>query len=545
MPNIQIVKENSLGLNRGIYADWMGNALSDANANTLLTEGAAVAVNYKSPVDIDDGITVSYSGSSGAGKFLTAKLPPEWTATGYQWYADGVAISGATNQTYLQTTGDRGKTLTVKVSGLSYQSSTGVVVQQPTTYLGHVTNAARISNFFSNTNFQFISRAKEIIKSVIEGNLRPTLSTLYCLMNDSGLERPLPGNSTYRVNLIVGGTVSGGAIVGGGNIINVTYNGSRDIVVPPGVLDFPLDEIPGTSNLPVDTVLWWQISMTNPNGIIMESNQGSTGSPSDSTAGEQMRYAASGLDMNLIDSKGAWTGGTQSPNFRYGPTLVLANTKSPSVYNLGTSISVGQAESAAGTPPAPASGGEIGDRGILARAIGRSVAVFNGAQGGSTISQFLVEANRAGRMSIAKYFSHVVTDHMSNDIRFDAITAAQAVSRAEQFIALFPNHSAWVTTQPPHVSGAVTLADGTDQTPTTVGQYGSKIVALNALIRTGVPGAAGYFDLNAAVRLGSDETKWFANGTALLMTPDLLHPSTYASQRVVSQGVIDTSKFVR
>lgn len=49
MPNIQIVRENSLGLNRGIYADWMGNALSDANANALLAEGSAVSVLYKQP----------------------------------------------------------------------------------------------------------------------------------------------------------------------------------------------------------------------------------------------------------------------------------------------------------------------------------------------------------------------------------------------------------------------------------------------------------------------------------------------------------------
>ncbi|MFD1121838.1 hypothetical protein ACFQ2T_04935 [Methylophilus flavus] len=47
MPNIHIVRENSLNLNRGIYADWMGNALSDGNANTLLVEGSAVLVNYK------------------------------------------------------------------------------------------------------------------------------------------------------------------------------------------------------------------------------------------------------------------------------------------------------------------------------------------------------------------------------------------------------------------------------------------------------------------------------------------------------------------
>lgn len=42
MPNIHVIKENSLGVNRGLYLDWMGNMLSDLVATTLLNEGAAI-----------------------------------------------------------------------------------------------------------------------------------------------------------------------------------------------------------------------------------------------------------------------------------------------------------------------------------------------------------------------------------------------------------------------------------------------------------------------------------------------------------------------
>lgn len=63
MPNIQVVRDNSLGINRGIYADWMGNALSDANANTLLSEGAAVTVNYREP-SINDALNATQQANS-------------------------------------------------------------------------------------------------------------------------------------------------------------------------------------------------------------------------------------------------------------------------------------------------------------------------------------------------------------------------------------------------------------------------------------------------------------------------------------------------
>jgi hypothetical protein len=47
--NIHVLKVNSLNVPRGLYADWMGNSLSDSNANTLISEGAAILTNIGSP----------------------------------------------------------------------------------------------------------------------------------------------------------------------------------------------------------------------------------------------------------------------------------------------------------------------------------------------------------------------------------------------------------------------------------------------------------------------------------------------------------------
>lgn len=44
MSSIQVIKENSLGINRGLYGASFGNSLTSSVINTLLSEGAAVSV---------------------------------------------------------------------------------------------------------------------------------------------------------------------------------------------------------------------------------------------------------------------------------------------------------------------------------------------------------------------------------------------------------------------------------------------------------------------------------------------------------------------
>ncbi|MGC4174965.1 hypothetical protein [Demequina sp.] len=63
--------------------------------------------------------TPTVSGTGKAGYTLTAK-PGTWAPSAtlsYQWYRSGAKISGATKSTYTLTTSDRGKTITVKVTG--------------------------------------------------------------------------------------------------------------------------------------------------------------------------------------------------------------------------------------------------------------------------------------------------------------------------------------------------------------------------------------------------------------------------------------------
>jgi lysophospholipase L1-like esterase len=68
------------------------------------------------------GVSVSASGTS-VGSVLTATLDTGLEVTGYQWTRDGVNINGATSATYTLVSGDVGKSIAVKVSGISIKGS--------------------------------------------------------------------------------------------------------------------------------------------------------------------------------------------------------------------------------------------------------------------------------------------------------------------------------------------------------------------------------------------------------------------------------------
>ena len=85
-------------------------------SSKTVTSAATAAV-----ANIDDaGVIAAISGTATQGETLTAGAvsDPDGTVTGvtYQWRADGVDISGATNQTFVLTQAHVGKAITVVAS---------------------------------------------------------------------------------------------------------------------------------------------------------------------------------------------------------------------------------------------------------------------------------------------------------------------------------------------------------------------------------------------------------------------------------------------
>lgn len=96
--------------------DYYENRVNDVQA---FASGPVVQGVFDAP-------TPAISGTPAVGSTLTATTgtwSPAPDAYAYQWYAGGVAISGATTSTYTPTAAEQGKTITVRVTG----SKTGYV----------------------------------------------------------------------------------------------------------------------------------------------------------------------------------------------------------------------------------------------------------------------------------------------------------------------------------------------------------------------------------------------------------------------------------
>ena len=102
-------------------ASVVGKALAVRVTGTKAGYASATASSAETKVapGVLSAATPTLSGTVRVGSKVTAK-PGAWTSgtsLSYQWYASGSKISGATSSTYTPSSGAKGKTLTVKVTG--------------------------------------------------------------------------------------------------------------------------------------------------------------------------------------------------------------------------------------------------------------------------------------------------------------------------------------------------------------------------------------------------------------------------------------------
>lgn len=88
-----------------------------------------------SPAEFDPGPTASITGTPRVGSTLTAHAgspSPTPDSFAYQWFADGVPIGGATQETLTLTSGQSGKAITVKVTAVKAGITDASDVSDPT-----------------------------------------------------------------------------------------------------------------------------------------------------------------------------------------------------------------------------------------------------------------------------------------------------------------------------------------------------------------------------------------------------------------------------
>ena len=109
--------------NKKAYTTWTIKVSKAASSTTKKTALTSVSIKMLNAGSQDISKTVK------VGNELSAVVAPAGSSVSYQWYADGVAISGASDASYKVTTNEIGKAITVKATG------TG-------TYTGTVTSSA-------------------------------------------------------------------------------------------------------------------------------------------------------------------------------------------------------------------------------------------------------------------------------------------------------------------------------------------------------------------------------------------------------------------
>lgn len=239
--------------------------------------------------------------------------------------------------------------------------------------------------------------------------------------------------------------------------------------------------------IPNGAKFWVRVLQQNDNGVLFRQPQHDslepladcamefgTGTPNDRTMGGEI--AAS-----------AWT---------YHPVLILAKTRRPSILAFGDSREEGGSEGP--RPP-------YYDNGMCIGALARHFGYASMAESATYLTTFVngTAENRAFRLALAPYFSHVLNAYGVNDISLGR-TVEQLLADRAAFAATFAPRTVIGTTIMPYVPSSDGWRTKAGQT---LGTNQPKIRTANRAIRAGISGEALVLD-TARVVDPFDEDKY-------------------------------------
>lgn len=184
---------------------------------------------------------------------------------------------------------------------------------------------------------------------------------------------------------------------------------------------------------------------------------------------------------------------TAQSEYSYPPILFLGQTVRPSVLMLADSREDAGEEVCSGP---------FYNIGPMLRAIGKQYGYTSCAESGSSLTAFVngTSANRANRVALAPYFSHVVNGWNVNDLN-QGRTVAQLLADRATFATFFPNNVVVGATCQPYTPST----DGWSTTANQgLGTRQPQIRQLNRAIRAGIAGEAFYLDVARATQPNND-----------------------------------------
>lgn len=282
-------------------------------------------------------------------------------------------------------------------------------------------------------------------------SLRLGFPNWYVDTSDSGKEKGTGGLLTLKIGLEYSGTFT---------IANLT--------VPSGFTGL----VDITKTIPDNTAFKLHVLQSNPVGVLFTGN-------ASSSFGDR-------LSFDPTDRTGTGSVPDDNPGYTYAPILILGSTTKRSAIGFSDSRFYGSGDTADST----------GDIGIMARGTGPQIAYCNCGVASDRDDWFL--ANSARRRELAQAFTDVVVGYGVNGV----LTVAQRIANVASIYALFPNNRVHGVTTSPHTTGAISQANGSDQT------VSQDLTAFNTAVRAKPAPLVSYFDCAFPVSIAATPTKW-------------------------------------
>lgn len=386
---------------------------------------------------------------------------------------------------------------------LQKDSGISITDLKPDEYIGPVATGTMVLHAYTTANKQMMSRTLHKARDSI-----------------SYLQVGFPNwyvDSSSEVNPGQTATITASIEYPAGIFTRLTFSGSVTGNITDGATLISDNRL---VNIPDGAEFWVRAFYTGSAGVTYTTAAGDFS--------HQCAFAVSGLvDMTMGGTIPDAVGGAT-----YLPCLIIGKTRKPSVALLGDSRMWGVATDTQDITT---------HIGTTMRSLGPYYAMHNIARSGEMANQFI--ASHAKRLPIAQYASHAVVAYGINDIRTGIRTAAQVKADTETIIGYFPGKKVFVNTLEPNTTSTDGWVTGGNQT---VGTYESVRVAYNNMVRAGLVGAAGYFDIADAVEYGRNSGMWLPallapGGTAI--TGDGLHCNQNGYWLIRDKGVINPDAF--
>lgn len=271
-------------------------------------------------------------------------------------------------------------------------------------------------------------------------------------------------------------------------------------------------------DMPDGAIFWVRTYLTCTAGIVYSAAAGET---SPGISGSEI--GVSGItDKTMGGAIGDSTG-------VYAPIVILGTAIQPSIAIHGDSRAFGSGDSEDGSQ----------DSGNLQRTLSDRFVIVNLSKSGDRAAKLANGYTK--RNAVADYCTHVIVQTGTNDIRSDGRTAAQVRADNETVAALYPTKTVFGATVEPISTSTDSWATIANQTPT---GNNSERIAYNNLVRAGLTGFAGFFDLADVAESSRDSGKWKVTGSAFGYTVDGVHPCRAGYLLVPESGAIDFRWFL-